>query len=217
MSEWASMPGKADPNGSAETLELGEGVFVLTGPAASGKSAAAEALYRRCLDELGRPGCLMIVPNAPTAVQTRDRLLGGSDTGVLVAPAVTTFAALGAGILAAAGRAPATLSPVQRHLLLARIVADLATGGGFRALAPLADTPGLVAALDASIAELKRAAVAPEDLARAIDPGSAKDADLLAVYRRYQGSLLATDRFDVEGQMWLARDLLDEDPSAPLG
>ena len=202
---------------SEVAFEPGEGVYVLTGPARCGKTSAVLRLYRRSLDELGRPGCLVIVPNAPAAAQMRDRLLDGVDTGVLVAPAVTTFAALAAGILSASGRAVETLDPVQRHLLLAGIVAEMASAGQLRALGGLADTPGLVAALDESIAELKRAAVEPEALAAAVDPASAKDADLVAIYRRYQEALKAAGRFDVEGLMWLARDLLAEDPAAALG
>jgi len=202
---------------SEVAFEPGEGVYVLTGPARCGKTSAVLRLYRRSLDELGRPGCLVIVPNAPAAAQMRDRLLDGVDTGVLVAPAVTTFAALAAGILSASGRAVETLDPVQRHLLLAGIVAEMASAGELRALGGLADTPGLVAALDGSIAELKRAAVEPEVLAAAVDPDSAKDADLVAIYARYQQTLRETGRYDVEGLMWLARDLLAADPAAALG
>lgn len=194
-----------------------EGVTVLTGPAGAGKTAAVVALYRQHLDELGCPHCLLIVPNAPAAAQMRQRLLELSESGVLIAPAVTTFAGLAVGILSAAGRPAGMLSSVQRRLLLGGIVARLRADGALKALGPLVDTPGLVSALDASIAELKRAAVEPEALARAIDPKSDKDADLLAVYRLYQEHLLAAGRFDVEGLMWLARDVLAGDADAPLG
>lgn len=193
------------------------GVTVLTGPAGAGKTAAAVELYRRHVDRLGRPGCLLIVPNAPAAGWMRQRLLELSATGVVIAPAVTTFASLAAGILSAAGRPAGVLSPVRRRLLLTGIVAGLQAEGALKALGPLADTPGLVSALDAAIGELKRAAVAPEALARAVNPRSAKHAELLAVYRRYQEHLLAAGRFDVEGLMWLARDVLADDPDAPLG
>ena len=198
-------------------LSLPAGVTVLTGAAGAGTSSAALDLYRRSLDEVGRPGCLLIVPNAPAAAQTRRRLLDAADTGVLIGPAVTTFAALAARILAAAGAPPRPLRAVQRHLLLVRIIAELAEAGRLKALAPLADAPGLTGALDRAIAELKRAAVAPEALAKAIDPGRDKDADLLAVYRRYQQALRDGGCADVEGQMWLARDVLRDRPDAPLG
>ncbi|KPK79371.1 MAG: hypothetical protein AMJ81_13320, partial [Phycisphaerae bacterium SM23_33] len=121
---------------SGEAFEPGEGVCVLTGPAGAGKTSAALALYRRHLDDLGRPGCLLIVPNFPAAAQLRGRLLAASPSGVLVDPAVTTFAALAAGILSAAGQAPDTLRGVQRHLLLVRIVSELSSGGALKAIGP---------------------------------------------------------------------------------
>ena len=204
------MPSPATDTGAA-------GVTILTGPARCGKTTAVLELYRRRMDDLGRPGCLLIVPNAPGAARMRQRLLELSETGVLIAPAVTTFAGLAAGILSAAGRPARILNTVHRRLLLWSIVNRLAAEGDLRALGPLTDAPGLVTALDASIAELKRAAVEPEALAKAIDPASGKDADLLSVYRRYQDHLRKAERFDVEGLMWLARDVLARDENTPLG
>ncbi len=192
-------------------------VTILTGPARCGKTTAVLELYRRRMDELGRAGCLLIVPNVPAAAHMRQRLLELSETGVLIAPAVTTFAGLAAGILSAAGRPARILNTVHRRLLLWSIVNRPTAAGGLRALGPLSDAPGLVTALDAAIAELKRAAVEPEALAKAIDPSSGKDADLLSVYRRYQDQLRKAERFDVEGLMWLARDVLARDEGAPLG
>jgi len=211
------MSAPSQAGATERALSAREPVVVLTGPAASGKTAAALDLYRRRLDDLGRPGCLLIVPNAPAAAAARRRLLADAPRSALVAPAVTTFAALAADIAAAAGRCPDRLRPAQRHLLLVRVVSDLAAAGELKALDPLADAPGLPGALDAAIAELKRAAVEPDLLARAIDRRSGRHADLLAVYRRYQQHLLEADRFDVEGQMWLARDILAADPDAPVG
>jgi len=197
--------------------ELSGGTFILTGPAGCGKTTAAVELYERHLDEAGRPGCLLIVPNLAAVGQMRERLLGRSAGGVVVAPAVTTFASLAAGVLAGAGQPAGRLSAVGRHLLLTRIIAEMAAEGAFKALGPLADAPGLVDALDASIAELKRAAIDPEELAGVIDRRRGKDADLLEVYRRYQQSLHETRRYDVEGQMWQGRDVLAADPAAGLG
>ena len=210
------MGGAGDFNSLAETALVSPGVTVLTGPPGAGKTAIALELYRRRLDEIGRPRCLLIVPNAPAAEQTRRRLLDQSPSGLLISPAVATFARLASAILSAAGVRAARLGPAQRRLLLEAIVAELHAGRKLRALSPLADAPGLIDALDAAIAELKRAAVEPEALAKAVDPRSRKDADLLAVYRLYQQRLQQTGRFDLEGQMWLARDVLAGD-DAPLG
>ena len=210
------MGGAGDVNSLAEKALTSPGVTVLTGPPGAGKTAVALELYRRRLDEIGRPGCLLIVPNAPAAEQTRRRLLEASPSALLIAPAVATFAQLASAVLSAAGTRAGRLGPAQRRLLLEAIVAELHAAGKLGALSPLADAPGLIDALDAAIAELKRAAVEPEALTKAIDPRSKKDADLLAVYRLYQQRLQQAGRFDLEGQMWLARDVLAGD-DAPLG
>ena len=195
---------------------LGDGIVVLTGPACSGKTSAVIELYRRCDDCFSGPKCLLIVPNAPAVAQAKSLLLELT-AGALIAPAVTTFAGLAGSILASSGRSPATLSRVQRMLLLERIITELHADGRFRALGPLVDTPGLAEVLDKSIAELKRAAVEPDMLEKAMGKASGKDADLLAVYRKYQQHLLDTELFDVEGQMWQARDVLADDNDTPLG
>ena len=107
-------PQSAAPAADADCF--GRGVFVVTGPARSGKTSAVLELYRRRLDELHRPGCLVIVPNFPAAAQVRARLLEAAPTGVLVAPAVTTFSALAASILSHAGKAPRTRTGRRRAI-----------------------------------------------------------------------------------------------------
>ena len=209
--------GGADLDKLLQRLDASSGVAVLTGPAGAGKTAVAMELYRRGADELGRSSCLLIAPNALAAQQARRRLLEASPAGVLAAPAVATFADLAWGIISAAGLDVRALTPVQRRLLLEGIVRELADAGRLRALAPLADTPGLIDALDAGIAELKRAAVAPEALAGAIDAKSGRHGDFLAVYQLYQQRLGETGRYDLEGRMWVARDVLAGDDSAALG
>ena len=188
---------------------LGPGrTVVLAAPAGAGKTAAVLELYLSSLDGVGRPGCLLVLPNSPTVAHLRSELARRCRGGVLISPAVTTFGALAAAILHGAGRAARPLSKPQRHLLILGIVQELARTGQLRALAGLADTPGLILALDATIAELKRSAVEPDDLAQAVDPHSDKDADLVAIYRRYQETLQASGRFDAEGLLWLARNEL---------
>jgi len=203
------------PDGLTEQLdEWIEGptrdVLLLTGPARSGKTGAALEMYRRYLDETGRPRCLLIVPNACAAESARRRLLDQTDTGVLISPAVMTFAALGSRILSASGHPGAMISAARRNLLLRRIVDELHQADKLEALGPVAHLPGTVRALDRSIRELKRAAVEPDDLAAAIGRGGGRIADLVAIYRRYQGRLHDEDLYDVEGKMWQARRRLVE-------
>ena len=187
-------------------------VVLLRGPVRTGKTAAAVQLYRHFEDAPARGRCLLIVPNRPAVTQLRRQLLHDSPGGVLVHPQITTFADLAETILTAAGKPRRQLNAMQRHLLLRGIVDELNKAGKLSALGAVADTAGVVTSLDASIAELKRAAVDPEALARAVGRPEGKLRDLLEVYRRFQQSLRERDAYDVEGRMWLARDVLAEMP-----
>ena len=185
-------------------------VVVLTGPARSGKTTAALDLYQGLVGQDGSAGCMLVAPNAPAADHLRRRLLAGSETGALAGARVKTFFRLAAGILAGSGAAGRRISTFQRHLLLAEIVSELLETRRLEALGAVADTPGLVVALDRAIAELKRAAIEPEAMAPAVRSGPGKERDLLEVYRSYQNRLQTDGMFDVEGQIWLARDRLAE-------
>ncbi|MHC4294962.1 MAG: PD-(D/E)XK nuclease family protein, partial [Planctomycetota bacterium] len=185
-------------------------VVVLRGPAASGKTTAALGMYRRFVDTESRPHSLLIAPNSLAVRFLRHRLLEDSTTGVLLSPQVMTFEALGSRILGSAADRPGTLSAFQRRLLLRRIVDELARAGQFAAFSGVADTPGLIVTLDRAIAELKRAAVEPEALARTVGASGGKSRDLLEVYRRYQQAMVECGNYDVEGLMWRARESLTE-------
>ncbi|MGC9454004.1 MAG: PD-(D/E)XK nuclease family protein [Phycisphaerae bacterium] len=200
---------------SAEHLDLAGRIIsssaaavLLRGPAATGKTRAVLECYRRLDGTDGKPAAMLLAPNVRASARYRRTLLESSETGVLVSPRVQTFAALADDVLAATQRGGRSLSALRRHLLLRRIVRLLASAGELAVLGPLADTPGLVPALEASIAELKRAAVEPDELARAVRGREGRTADLLKVYTRYQQELHDSDTYDLEGRMWLARDTL---------
>ncbi len=182
-------------------------VVLLRGPAATGKTRAMLESYRRLSDEVGRSAAMLLAPNVHAVERYRRRLLDESPTGVLVSPQVHTFAALAGRILVTDQRAIHALSPLGRHLLLRRIVRDLASADELAALGGIVETPGLVPALEMSIAELKRAAVEPDELAAAVGR-EGRSRDLLEIYRRYQEELRNTDTYDLEGRMWLVRDRL---------
>ena len=192
-------------------------VIVLIGPARSGKTSIAMELYYQRLDSIGKAGCLMIVPNLVAVNYMRQKLLQRSDTASIISPAITTFSALAANILSSAGQNPAMLDKVQRWLILEQIVADLHAEGQLQAVGSLVGSAGLTNVLDAAIAELKRAAIEPELLESVIDKSSPRNVDLLKIYRRYQSYLHQNNAADTEGKMWLARDILANNPSASIG
>lgn len=220
MERWCATIGLMIPEGQDKSLAqrvlaaTGRAVL-LAGPAASGKTGAAVELYKH-YDNSARGTCLLIAPNAAGARELRDRLLRREDNSVAIAiaPKVTTFATMAADILAACEQSPGGLSAFARRLMLREIIDELHASGKLAALSAVADTPGLATWLDRAISELKRAAVEPDALAGAIGRSRSKASDLLSVYRSYQERLTAAGRYDLEGRMWLARDLLAGDSGA---
>jgi len=185
----------------------GRAVLVL-GPAGAGKTTAAMAVWDHLRDRAGR-GCTVICPNAATVADLKAGAISASPGGVIVSPRIMTFASLASLMLTETKRRAPVQSPMRRRLALRQIVNGLREAGELTVLAPVADTPGLIVTLDRAIGELKRAAVEPDALAGAIgDVARSKGRDVLAVYRRYQDRLHQAALYDVEGRMWLARDLL---------
>lgn len=191
-------------------LQAHQPVVLLRGPAACGKTSAVLAFHRRYLDAAGRSACLLVAPNTPAVADLKRRLLTDSPAGLVIAPPVTTIVGLAGRIMAAAGQTSHVLPAFKRRLLLRQIVNQLRDAGELSALSAVADTPGIVATLDRAIAELKRAAVDPEVLAEAIHQLSQDDRsrDLWKIYRHYQAQLQAANAYDVDGQLWQARDCL---------
>jgi len=196
-------------------LSLRRRAVLLCGPAGSGKTATALALYRACLDEAGTPHCLLIVPNAFSAKLTRRQLLLDTPHGVLLSPAVMTFSAVASRIVGACGEPRRCIPTARRRLMLRRIVDRLNCEGKLSRLGAVCDTHGLISSLDKAIHELKRAAVEPDALSKAIGTRPGKNRDLLEIYREYQRQLHETRSYDTEGLIWQARDLLRDTRQLP--
>ncbi len=75
---------------------------ILCGPAASGKTSAALAMYRHFTSADGAARCLLILPNSAAVAAARRSLMAAAG-GTLVSPQVMTFAALRSACL---GRRP---------------------------------------------------------------------------------------------------------------
>ena len=104
---------------------------------------------------------LCLVPTALAASRGARRLCDAQD-GVLLGPAVATLEALAPAVLASAGDPRPVLPPLAEAILAAE--AGRAAGGALAAAQP---GSGLGAALARSIAELRRAQIAPADTRRA--------------------------------------------------
>ncbi len=183
-------------------------VVLLRGAVRCGKTDAALDFYGRFTTDQNQPRCLLMVPNRTTASHLVSKLLEQSETGVLVCPRVSTFSALAERILAMTGSTGRGLTSLERHLMLRRIVDELTRDGKLRALGPIADTRGLIAALDRAISELKRATVDPDAPQKVLSKQDQKHRDLIEGYREYQRDLHESNTYDVEGRMWEMRDAL---------
>jgi ATP-dependent helicase/nuclease subunit B len=200
-----------------EALRESRRAVVLHGPAASGKTNAAVAIYENCAAPGGPGECMLVVPNGITASALRGRLLDRSPCGALIRPRVMTLANLAGLIVGGADKPRRALSPFAASLLLREVAGELASRKLLGALEAVADTPGFVPALGRAIAELKRAAVEPDVLERAIRASGAaagsrqkrdKSLAILDAYRLYQDRLARAGAYDTEGLFWEARDLL---------
>ncbi len=192
-------------------------VVLLRGPAGCGKTSIAMGMYRRFRDAAGRSGCCLLLPNDAAVKRSTRQLMEQAHAKVLLAPHVLTFATLAKKILTAGLHHARSITAFQRYRLLRGIVDELNGAGKLHALGGVADTPGLISALDRAISELKRAAVDPADLARAVGETRGKSGDLLKVYQQYQDRLREKKTYDLEGLMWLTRDRLREAMSTSGG
>jgi len=208
MSEYELMDRLDNDNSPVERILRSSGkIVLLLGPAASGKTSAALDTYRRFARKPTGAEGILLLPNAPAVNATRRKLLKESPNGIIVAPQVMTFSELAGKMLRPASGPIAAIRPFHRHILLHRIVDELLASDKLSALTPVAQTPGLVPSLDETISELKRAAIEPAQLARAIGK-DARTRDLLTIYQQYQKSLQDAGTYDLEGRMWTARDTL---------
>lgn len=179
---------------------------LIVGPPNSGR--AGEVLRRlvACLDA----DPLLIVPTADDIARFERELVAG---GAAIGATIRTFGSLTAEVATAAGaEAAPPLTDPQR---LALIRAAIATTP-LRILARSSRSPGFAGALDALVAELQAALVAPDDLHRAAaDAGDAAAelelADLYAVYERLRDR---ADRSDAGSLAVAAASALAARPAA---
>ncbi len=100
------------------------------------------------------------------------------------------------------------ISPSSRYSLLRSVITGLAESGELELYAGVAQTPGFVRVIASLIDELKQNRVEPQwymGMAR-----TRKDAELAAIYQRYQQTLIDNDLFDRDGEGWEALDVVDE-------
>jgi ATP-dependent helicase/DNAse subunit B len=162
------------------------------------------------------PGtALWLAPTSRAATAIRSRLLGHGLEGCF-APGITTFAGFAESILQRSPQTVRRLSGLAARQLVRQLVDDEFQRGGLKHFGPIAATAGLLDLLCDFIRQMKRLEIWPEQFAAACEQRgfTAKDRELLAIYRAYQQNLVDHDLYDAEGRLWSARDLLHRQPNS---
>lgn len=188
---------------------------LITGPAGSGKTAAAvELLGRFSPLELAK-SVRYVVPTQEEARDVERLLMARLGVSGLLGNIVCTFFSFAGDIVSREGLSGRLISDVKKELMLRKLVGEAAP----EYLGRSADSPGFIRALDRIIGELKSSLVDPLALraalaaaARELPPASVKKiTELCELYERYQDDiLLANNYHDHEGQMWRALELAAE-------
>jgi ATP-dependent helicase/nuclease subunit B len=119
-------------------------------------------------------------------------------------------------ILAMAGSRHHRVDEIVRDGLLRHVLETQSAAGALPILSPIASAPGLIRAVGDLIYELKQNLVSPDAMDAAAARMPPKVRELAAVYRAYQGQLIAADIVDREGEGWLALDVLHDPDWAGL-
>ncbi len=137
-----------------------------------------------------------------------------------MAPGIMTFHDLAERIVRLLDPAARPLTRVQRRLLLEAILGDMHKADELPHFARILETRGFGEGVVQLLEEFKRQGVAPHHLARAAvrraeeAPGersavlAPRDQQCLRLYTRYQQMLQRLQRYDLDGRLWHARDLL---------
>ena len=114
------------------------------------------------------------------------------------------------------------ISQRAQELLLFELTAQMSADGEMKYFSVLIDRPGFVKALTHLIRELKRAHVKPEEFLMAVQvlgdeyeaANQLKDADVAAIYKKYQDCLAEQDLADIEEFYFLAIEQLERGESS---
>jgi ATP-dependent helicase/nuclease subunit B len=187
------------------------GLTLITGPARSGKTAAAlERLKEYSPVDLAQK-VRYIVPTKEAARQIESRLMKRLGVSGLLGNTACTFFSFASEFIAHEGLASRLISDEKKELTLRKLV----LGAELDYLEASAEFPGFIRALDQIIGDLKLALIEPDHLIEAIQKTRAnllesslrKLKELAGFYRQYQEKILVDHGLhDREGLMWLARE-----------
>ena len=201
---------------------------LLLAPAAAGKTEYCITRIQTLRRENPLAAIWVILPNGANVTAFRRRLANAHGA---IGVRLGTFYTLYAELLAEAGQLVARLDEPIIYRLLREVAAELRAAGALHFFSSIYLKPGFARALHASIQELKRAHITPEqfaDAVRGLERGGAfplscaaasgaRLEELARLYAAYQQRLLGPEWADGEGQGWLAALALEQDADLARG
>lgn len=186
-------------------------VWVITGPAGSGKTEWLLARYCEALRTNAPGSALWLAPTWRAAAEIRQRIVE-AEVRACLSPGVTTFNWLIKEVLQEAPFPVRPLDLLGKRRLVQHLIRQAAAGGRLRFFRPLAESSGLVDLICGMIGRLKQRQLWPERFRQAAEARgmSERDLELLEIYRDYQRCLRDHLLFDAEGRAFAARQMLAE-------
>lgn len=170
----------------------------------TGRSARARVVDDLFQAHWGR--AFLVLPTRAAAESRRAGLMRAAGRGLWGNP-VCDFHGLVSALLSAEGVAPRLVGDTERRRLVEGCLRSALAAGAWPDCRLSEDSPGVARHLTQVIAQLKQAAVEPEDfVARVAGTADAPWMDRLvaAVYAGYQEALKSAGAFDVPGLYWEA-------------
>lgn len=185
----------------------------------SGLAGGLVETYRQELRTRSTDAVALLLPTAHAAALTRRLVLEADGADGLLDPRILTFPELAETVLVANHHNARELTAAQRELLVADVLAELASRPELNYLRATCDLPGTVRALCSVLDEIKRGGISSDDFPRLIarhSPGHPANAAVAAVYARYQDRLQAGGLYDEAGRFWDALEVLKAGKRKPV-
>ncbi|MDX9973669.1 MAG: hypothetical protein RBU21_11855 [FCB group bacterium] len=180
-------------------------VRLYCGPQRSGRLAALDELMRKHWDH-----AIFLVPTRQLGTRRTERLILAGDLAGAWGRRVLTFEDFVRWLLDTSHTGATPIDEFERTMLLQDAVARVRHGGGLEILGDAAGSPGFLSHMQRIVAQLKQAAIDPEEFRRRTAKRrhpSPLDAVVADVYEAYQSMLIEARLYDRQGIYWEAHDL----------
>lgn len=186
---------------------------IVTGIAGTGKTEYCLERYRDAIHQSNLQGklgvTLWITPTHRSGQAVLKEILNAELT-CCWSPGVLTFDQFAGQVLQGGGISASMLNPAQRRMLIGSVIRNIDQQEKLNYFHQISETSGFINLVSKFITDLKREETWPQDFHDAVQKRdfSPKDHELHRIYDSYQDKMRKWDRYDAEGQYWLARSEL---------